>query len=837
MSQFDTLSHLTRPTIEKLPEFKQQPPTNDTRYVVRCKSTLCVEGKGPDVVAETWFKSPPLHGQTIRMIRGVKLYAESHDQGYVSDLTEGNWTWLQLAIFACETDTTPKKDSQGQELVMTSHSNKVNSRNFEWMEGSAVNMRRIFLKALEPGNVIAVRLCARFRGWKIFATNGHLVIDIGEDNQAYPITPIKIDTNLPVPVRRNVKTWYDESKTNHKTGVEVSLFIRALGLFQKLPPENQLSYYRIAAIHGYPYNVPWNLNKPVIPLDEPSLDQQQKDGDGGWYCQHNNDLFPTWHRVYMMLYEKRIQEIMMGEADELDDGKGEWTAAAMRWRLPYWDWAVDTDLPEIACTKKIRVIKSWDGRGQPQMEEVDNPMYRFQMPGNKPMGDSSYGNYRINNKEDMPWEQCIGTSRHGISLRDAERKWVQGETNVFEVNKALQEKRLQNRTLRDSVYRLLTEEYSTKYVRFASTKYDRVENQAAGEKAREYLSLEQIHNAIHGAVGGEDDRTGAGHMSSVAVAAFDPAFWLHHCNIDRLLHLWQSSNPGNWFRQHPGQKPVEQPRPDHDTIKEQRPAPADLSPQDPLRPFHVSMDQDDFYNSNQVRNVEALNYTYDYVDEITDEFGDVIPAKSNAYINRRYGPEKEAFKTLKPQYDPVINVIYDRYAFNGRAYSFLFFLGNLDKTVPYKRQTSLIGSIFTFSTTMEGSDVTCRSCYVQQKAHVLSRAQIPLTAVVPSDDRPSRLECRDFLEKNLRWTAVYENGRAVERDGLKDVKITLSIGVNELVKIPAPEILETGKKALDPLKTLVEPLVKLPESIFHSRFSFSGYKDLDFNWEKAYFQF
>ncbi|MDB4539256.1 tyrosinase family protein [Saprospiraceae bacterium] len=49
--------------------------------------------------------------------------------------------------------------------------------------------------------------------------------------------------------------------------------------------------------------------------------------------------------------------------------------------------------------------------------------------------------------------------------------------------------------------------------------------------------LENAHNGIHGGTGGN--------MGSVATAAYDPIFWLHHCNIDRLWARWQVLNPGN----------------------------------------------------------------------------------------------------------------------------------------------------------------------------------------------------------------------------------------------------------------------------------------------------
>lgn len=42
-------------------------------------------------------------------------------------------------------------------------------------------------------------------------------------------------------------------------------------------------------------------------------------------------------------------------------------------------------------------------------------------------------------------------------------------------------------------------------------------------------SIEDLHGLIHGLCGGATiNGTGFGHMAQVAVAAFDPIFWLHH---------------------------------------------------------------------------------------------------------------------------------------------------------------------------------------------------------------------------------------------------------------------------------------------------------------------
>jgi tyrosinase len=51
-------------------------------------------------------------------------------------------------------------------------------------------------------------------------------------------------------------------------------------------------------------------------------------------------------------------------------------------------------------------------------------------------------------------------------------------------------------------------------------------------------ALEQTpHNDVHGMVGGL--------MGVITTAAADPIFWLHHCNIDRLWHVWNRNDPAH----------------------------------------------------------------------------------------------------------------------------------------------------------------------------------------------------------------------------------------------------------------------------------------------------
>ncbi len=54
-------------------------------------------------------------------------------------------------------------------------------------------------------------------------------------------------------------------------------------------------------------------------------------------------------------------------------------------------------------------------------------------------------------------------------------------------------------------------------------------------------NIEGMHNSIHNSIGGY------GHMGYLEVAAFDPVFWLHHANVDRLFAIWQALNPDSYI--------------------------------------------------------------------------------------------------------------------------------------------------------------------------------------------------------------------------------------------------------------------------------------------------
>lgn len=72
------------------------------------------------------------------------------------------------------------------------------------------------------------------------------------------------------------------------------------------------------------------------------------------------------------------------------------------------------------------------------------------------------------------------------------------------------------------------------YTNFGAASNNRFDSQALTPGFEGWGSIEDIHNAVHNYVGG------GGQMGSPAAAAFDPIFWLHHTQVDRLFAIWQA---------------------------------------------------------------------------------------------------------------------------------------------------------------------------------------------------------------------------------------------------------------------------------------------------------
>jgi tyrosinase len=228
--------------------------------------------------------------------------------------------------------------------------------------------------------------------------------------------------------------------------------------------------------------------------------------------------------------------------------------------MPYYDWAAlppagTAAFPSALTTSRLNVI---DNNGPRQM---NNPLASFRFrPLNPAAGDF-----------DAHWSRFPATVRYPDSNGNSRNSQVASAIATMSA------------ALRKSVVVALAFQ---NYNAFSNNRW--LQNQRAGE----YGSLENIHDNLHGAIGD------SGHMGALDVSAFDPVFWLHHTNVDRLWAIWGSLNPNSYVQ--PGPTGRDSFTAKFGTIE-------DVNTQ--LKPFWDGSGTK-FWNSTGVKETTTFNYAY-----------------------------------------------------------------------------------------------------------------------------------------------------------------------------------------------------------------------------------
>ncbi len=134
-----------------------------------------------------------------------------------------------------------------------------------------------------------------------------------------------------------------------------------------------------------------------------------------------------------------------------------------------------------------------------------------------------------------------------------------------------------------------------------------------------YDSIESLHDTIHNIAGGF-----SGHMSYIPFSAFDPIFFLHHANIDRIFAMWQTLYPDSGFSRR--RQLLNSYTTSRGEIQNSSTA---------LTPFFADGDGS-FWTSDMVRDHTIFGYTYADVTGPGGEFTSSNKSHVVATINRLY---------------------------------------------------------------------------------------------------------------------------------------------------------------------------------------------------------
>ncbi|KAF7563483.1 hypothetical protein G7046_g620 [Stylonectria norvegica] len=444
----------------------------------------------------------------------------------------------------------------------------------------------------------------------------------------YPIKGIPLKDGETPKIRQELREF-------RKDGDLWNLYLLGLWQFQKVPQEKLLSYFQIAGIHGLPYES-W-------PKGDKKIESLKTEPVTG-FCTHSSILFLSWHRPYLALFESTLRDAMLYVANQftLEEDQEKHVKAAEGFRQPYWDWALlqtvetpvfpdeatKSDVVEVIMPESLRkfynLTKNDDGS-----VKIRNPLYAYEFQSTTP--------------ENVKWDNLPTTTRYhlggGPELTPEQQKdflvksltpYTQDVGTLVDIEVNLRER---------VVYLLKSYE-----------KFDQVSNNQWNQEpdGSGFGSIEDIHNTLHVLIGGPNERSG--HMTDVARAAFDPIFWLHHANIDRLVSIWQDlredpKNPNSWVttKQGPGESEhswVTAPDADEGLLTE-------------LAPFYKDI-QGSFWVSDDVRDTKTFGYAYpetkswnfenreDYRADIKHQLDTLYPfgAHSTMIVAHRAGDQK-----------------------------------------------------------------------------------------------------------------------------------------------------------------------------------------------------
>ncbi|OTB08796.1 hypothetical protein M426DRAFT_7516 [Hypoxylon sp. CI-4A] len=540
-----------------------------------------------------------------------------------------------------------------------------------------------------------------------------------------------------------------------------SLYILALSWMQYTDQESSFSWYQITGIHGAPA-LTWADVQPT-PGNEHS-----------GYCTHVSILFPTWHRPYLALYEQVLYNIVQFIASlyppELQD---RFQRAAVAFRIPYWDWAATPPDGVSALPLSVGGSPMVNISGPNGIQSISNPLfsYTFNPFNGSTFPDFPYNVWRETKRAPRPVNSANATSNNSFVA------------HAFDVHLPSIQQRLYN----------IFANYPN-YTTFSNEAWVPYNNNGT------YDSIESLHDVIHTVGGGV-----YGHFAIIAYSGFDPLFWLHHTNVDRIFAMWQVLYNNSYVV------------PQSAVYSSHTTSPGQVEDvQTALTPFFVN--ETHFWTSEMVRDHTVFGYTYadvanksrqEVITTINQRYGNFSPASMlrDSSVTREHsgGQETHLSQRSPPRVNglswnsqsstrPSINAIFtnDKYRewiANIRvskhamrsSFSIHLFLGEVPSDASsWPVSPSLVGTLGVFAH---------RGTHGQMSRRKIT-GTVPLTSALVHMVTSGKIESLDvdniepFLKSNLELRVCLVNGTVVGAHEVDELKVQI---VSSMVRAPKSE--------------------------------------------------
>ncbi|KAG2082901.1 common central domain of tyrosinase-domain-containing protein, partial [Suillus cothurnatus] len=407
---------------------------------------------------------------------------------------------------------------------------------------------------------------------------------------------------------------------------------------------------------------------------------------------------------------------------------GVWVKAAKELRFPYWDWAEkdvsENGLPPILYEDKVEIVAAG---GQKQI--VNNPLSSFSFVDGIP---SDFADETLRTGQVATSTKWHRTYRYVASTANPEGSNIDQLQKAFKAGaKDLRSKVAQLFVVNDDEDSALAWDEFSNHTTESKREMD---NYNSG-------SLEGVHDAVHILAGG------TGHMSAPDYAGFDPIFFLHHSNVDRLLALWEWCYTEYWmesgYKLKGNSYPWTQQLGTYAQVYN-----AQLLPDGPLQPFRT--EQGEYWTSSQARFLHADAYPkyYSYpefagikVDQAAMSSDERALARKKVAAYYGFDPQTTAQQatasawtqlpvpdndhpavpadhTVIPEYRTfAVHVKLLEHAFNS-SYSFQLHHRGNDHSAP-----QLIGTVTVFA---RPDHSPCKACTLRREAGTIIHGIIPI---------------------------------------------------------------------------------------------------------------
>ena len=273
-------------------------------------------------------------------------------------------------------------------------------------------------------------------------------------------------------------------------------------------------------------------------------------------------------------------------------------------------------------------------------------------------------------------------------------------------------------------------------------------------------SIESVHDAIHSITGSN------GHMTYLDYSAFDPIFFLHHANVDRLWSMWSTSYPNTYVTSNPSAGSTYT-----------YPAGTVIDANFGLVPWRKNTSRG-LLNSNDVRNTTTFGYDY------PETGSDATAASVRFAVNALYGPSTIPANTTSTkrgleerakggEYNYIVNIVSQKFQMNG-SYGVYIFLGDPGNDASaWPTSDKLVG-------------LHAVAANLANEANTgMSSMNLPITGTVPltttlrqkvasgalANMEPSTVE--PYLQQNLEWRVAMFDGTYVPVSDVPDFSVTV----------------------------------------------------------------